>query len=145
MYKNTHNHTPDAAKLGAKRVVAEIRRKALTTSESPQAIVAAASQGLPASIRAQLPAIRVIKRNVQRVRHTVNYPLPAPNNLNDLIIPPEYQTTASGQNFLLYDSGPGNERILVFGTESNMRYLARSTDLFADGTFKASPGIFHQV
>lgn len=51
----------------------------------------------------------------------------------------------SGQNFLLFDSGPNVNRVVVFGTEAALQLLVDNTDWFADGTFKSAPSIFEQL
>ncbi|ODM87861.1 hypothetical protein Ocin01_18821 [Orchesella cincta] len=48
-------------------------------------------------------------------------------------------------NFLLYDSGASNKRILIFGTMKNLRHMENSTEWFSDGTFKVAPLLFDQL
>ena len=57
----------------------------------------------------------------------------------------EYISTAKGEMFLLYDSGPDPERILIFGTCQNVDMLINSQHWLADGTFKTAPTLFQQV
>uniref|UniRef100_A0A0L8FQE2 MULE transposase domain-containing protein n=1 Tax=Octopus bimaculoides TaxID=37653 RepID=A0A0L8FQE2_OCTBM len=49
------------------------------------------------------------------------------------------------KNFLRYESGPCENRILLFSTEKNMRLLQSSSDWFCDGTFQVVPELFHQL
>ena len=44
--------------------------------------------------------------------------------------------TAKGENFLLFDSGPGATRIIIFGTQQNVDILTSFQIWLADGTFK---------
>ena len=55
--------------------------------------------------------------------------------------------TDKGLRFLLYDSGldSGNQRIVVFGTDSNIQILHTSSVWLADGTFKCIPNLFYQL
>ena len=62
-----------------------------------------------------------------------------------LDLPPEYQQTAKGEQFLLYDSGPETQWILIFGTQSNLEMLRLSDFWLDDGTFKTAPPLFTQV
>ena len=56
------------------------------------------------------------------------------------VLPQEYQTTASGEQFLKYDSGVGDgDRILIFGTDQCLNLLSTADNWFADGTFKSCP------
>ena len=57
----------------------------------------------------------------------------------------EYRSTAKGEMFPLYDSGPDPERILIFGTCQNVDMLINSQHWLADGTFKTAPTLFQQV
>ncbi|XP_076069776.1 uncharacterized protein LOC143041652 [Oratosquilla oratoria] len=51
-----------------------------------------------------------------------------------------------GQQFMFYDSGAdSSRRIIAFATEEGLRYLARSTQWFVDGTFRTAPKLFHQL
>lgn len=142
---NEHNHVADASKLCAQKVLLKIIHQAETTTDSPQSIVAAASENLEPSVSAQLPSPSSMKRNIQRHRNIIQAAPALPNSRQDLVIPAEYKLASNGSNFLLYDSGPEPGRIIVFGTEENLKFLERSRDWFLDGTFKASPEIFEQV
>ena len=68
-----------------------------------------------------------------------------PATLEQRILPPEYKQTAKGEQFLLYDSGPEVQRILIFGTQQNLEMLQLSQVWLADGTFKTAPTLFTQV
>ena len=50
-----------------------------------------------------------------------------------------------GEDFLLYDSGPGADRILLFGADPNLRALRNSTAWGADGTFEVRPNLRAKV
>ena len=49
-----------------------------------------------------------------------------------------------GENFLKYDSGPGNNRILIVSTQ-NLEVLAEASSWFIDATFKVVPDFFYQM
>ena len=48
-------------------------------------------------------------------------------------------------NFTLYDSGPGSDRIIIFGCREMLDGLARAKTWLADGTFKIVPSLFFQL
>ena len=53
------------------------------------------------------------------------------------MLPQQCQVTATGDRFLLYDSGVGDvNRMFIFVTDEALGVLARSPQWFADGTFK---------
>ena len=61
-------------------------------------------------------------------------------------IPEEYARLASGEVFLLHDSGVGDEeRILIFGTERTVNLLHAADHWYMDGTFKIVPELFFQL
>ena len=78
-----------------------------------------------------------MKQTVRRVRHQHQAPLANPVCLEQLQIPDN--KTLKGENFLLYDSGPGPHRFLIFSTIRNLQLFAESRHWFADGTFKSTP------
>jgi len=66
-----------------------------------------------------------------------------------LIIPEAYKiyppSEGVNETFLLDDTGPGLDRILIFGRLSSLDILERSKIWFCDGTFKIAPPLFTQV
>ena len=66
----------------------------------------------------------------QRVRPTPTNP----TNLFDLYVDQNIQTL-SGNNFLLYDSGSGINRIVIFSTAENRKIISFSKIWMADGKF----------
>jgi hypothetical protein len=86
-----------------------------------------------------------MKRTIQRARQQNNLPLANPTSLTELELPERYTQTINGHPFLLYDSGPSNDRILLFSTQRNLDLMARCNHWYADGTFKASPHLFTQI
>jgi len=49
------------------------------------------------------------------------------------------------EDFLLFDSGPSPDRVLLFSTKKNLETLGDVQHWYSDGTFKSSPSIFTQV
>lgn len=70
-------------------------------------------------------------------------------DLVSLIIPDEYTnyspTIGVSEKFLLADSGPSNDRILIFGRPLGLKLLKDSKVWYMDGTFKVAPTLFSQV
>ena len=61
------------------------------------------------------------------------------------VIPREFSRTTEGVPFLVYDSGPGDDRLIIFASESALDFLANSSEWYCDGTFKVVPEIFYQL
>ncbi len=51
----------------------------------------------------------------------------------------------SVEDFLLWDSGQQEDRILFFSTVNNLNLLAGATEWAADGTFDIAPPLFAQL
>ncbi|ODM88747.1 hypothetical protein Ocin01_17935 [Orchesella cincta] len=113
-----HNHAPDAAVIEAKDVRSKIKMAAVT-----------------------LPIKRTIRKD--RVKSQNSHPVPT--SLLALHIPAQYQQTTKRENFLLFDSGPCSDRMLIFGTMGNLHHMQHSPDWYADGTFKVAPELFDQL
>ena len=63
---------------------------------------------------------------------------PIPGDTN-FVMPPKFA------DFVLYDSGPGEERIIILGCNELLDALARASMWLADGTFKVVPSLFFQL
>ncbi|KAK9686123.1 hypothetical protein QE152_g37434 [Popillia japonica] len=65
-----------------------------------------------------------------------------PNHRQEIEFQEEFTKTFNGEDFLLYDSGPEENRILIFSTRRNLQLLSH---WYADGTFKTVPLLFNQL
>ncbi|XP_031358774.1 uncharacterized protein LOC116182376 [Photinus pyralis] len=119
----SHNHVADAAKLEARSVCNDIKRMAQQVEPTTQAIVGAASEGLSLAGAGQLPSVSSLKRTIQRARNRYEAIPANPINLTELVLPPEYTVTNNGEPFLLFDSGPGEQRNLLFSSERNLTFM----------------------
>lgn len=144
-YKDYHNHVPNAADIGAKKILNKLKEESVVCSETPLSLVASRTAGISSSVALSLPSIRGMKRMIQRKRQVTNFPLPLPNSLETLDLPEQYKKTLGGDNFLIFDSGHIGQRILIFGTPRNLELMETSPNWFADGTFKIAPNLFEQV
>ena len=94
---------------------------------------------------AKLPKLDSLKRTIQRQRVRQQAAPVQPTSLEQLTLPEEYKRSSKGEQFLLHDSGPETQRILIFGTQRNLEMLQLSSVWLADGTFKTAPLLFTQV
>ena len=146
IFKSTsHNHVPDPAKIQVRTVIHKIKERATTTQEVTHQIIASSTTLLSSAVCGQLPSVSLMKRTLQRARQQVDQPPPNPTSLTELEFPEKYTKTIDEHPFLLYDSGPSNDRILLFTTQRNLDLMAQSDHWFADGTFKSAPQLFTQV
>ena len=122
-----------------------MKRRARDTNDTTHYIIGDSLETETESTVIKLPKLHSLKRTVRRERQTNNAAPVQPESLQDLVLPPEYQITTKGENFMLYDSGPGIQWIIIFGTMRNVEMLNASQIWLADGTFKTAPVLFSQV
>ena len=125
---------------------AGIKRRARESQDSSHHIVSESVQMISEGTATKLPKLDSLKRTIQRERaHMLAAPV-QPTSLDQLALPDEYQKTAKGEQFLLYDCGAADaERFLIFGTQTNLQMLQSSMCWLADGTLKTAPALFAQV
>ena len=137
-YSETHVHV-------AKQT---LKKRAAQTDLPTKHIVAESVGGMNFETRSklncQLQALGKMSRSSRHASH--NYPS-NPRTLEDLILPPDYLHTSSGETLLLWDSGYTIEkrRSFLFGTPQNTSSLLGADHLIIDGTFKSSPKMFTQM
>ncbi|CAF1550208.1 unnamed protein product [Rotaria sordida] len=131
-----HNHPANAANTEVRLFQDEVRSRAMNTNESTQNIIDNCLRNASDQMVARLPNFKNIKRNIQRQRQQNDLPkFPLDKNFN--IIPPSLTTTFKNEKFLIFDSGPGNNRLLIFASINQLRILEGAEEILIDGTFKA--------
>ncbi|CAF0986789.1 unnamed protein product [Brachionus calyciflorus] len=66
--------------------------------------------------------------------------------LSEVELNDKYKYTKSGKLFVLFDTGADDpNRIIILGTEDNIRLLNSEIIWFIDGTFEVSPQPFKQL
>lgn len=87
---------------------------------------------------------KLITRTIQRVRGSISN-ISNPKSLLELQFDDESKKLANGDNFLLYDSGPREDRIVIFGTRKNLSILSQCEFISMDGTLNIAPMLFEQL
>ena len=142
---HSHTHAPSQAKIIAEKTVQKVKKRAIETEETPQVILSEACSTIDEETGATLPPIHHLRRNIRRHRQHLSLSRPLPLNTRELVLTDEQTKTQDGQDFLLFDSGPVEKRILIFGTKKNLEYLSQTSHWSLDGTFKTVPTIFSQL
>ncbi|CAF3298248.1 unnamed protein product [Rotaria socialis] len=93
---------------------------------------------------ARLPARDNIKRRIRMLRHN-NQVVKEPNDPNFPSVPIQLTKTARKDQFLRCDTGPGDDRILIFASDEQVDVLQDTDEFLVDGTFKVVPDIFYQL
>ena len=143
---NEHTHPPSQDQIEVTKIKASIKRRSQATHDTPQQILGAALQNISETAAVNLPQINNLKRTIHSQRKDNDLP-PTPLRREDIpVLPERYQVTKAGEQFLIFDSGVGdNERILIFATQQGIRFLSNNSHWFMDGTFKLCPEIFYQI
>lgn len=145
--RKSHSHAPDARSLGKKKVNHKVRTMAKTTHLSARQIVSTAMTDVQSSVAAIIPSSSQLRQTVNRVRKDPDAPK-NPKNLSELHFSDKFSKTISGgKDFILYDRHEEGDdgRLIIFGTEDNLAFLARCVGLFMDGTFGIVPPLFYQL
>ena len=70
-----------------------------------------------------LPRLQNLKRTVQRIRQKHPNPFSLPTARDSLVIDPLFIKTNHNRTFLKFDSGPIDQRILIFSTNKQLKML----------------------
>ena len=144
---NGHNHENNPSVFHCLKVKTTIKRRAYDTQDGTHNILTSSLKDIREYSAIYLPKLDSLKQTIRRARkRALNVP-PEPETFDTLVIPEAYKKTSKGDRFLLYDSGTGseNQRLLIFGTASNIDMLNTSNIWLADGTFKTAPNLFYQL
>ena len=144
----TNDHTcsdvPNLADAAVLKVRIAMTTHAQTSDDRTQAVIGANTQNLSEEERANLPDIETMRRSIRRTREGDNPPAPPEVN-RGFVIPPEYQNMENGDPSLRFDNNDPNDRILIFGTDDSLGFLANADDWYMDGTFTVAPPQFNQL
>lgn len=121
-----HNHVGDAAQVEAAKIYDSIRTSAKTTNDTPQNIISEVTLGCSQAAAPKLPRIDTMKRSIRRIRQQQMSGPALPNHRQEIEFQEEFTKTFNGEDFLLYDSGPEGNHILIFSTRRNLQLLSQS-------------------
>ena len=150
----THSHLPSPEAVRAAEIRAKVRHDAAAQPTKRTArVVADAISGEARQVLAGLPSTHSLKRSAQRARESElkrargpEDPAGPPNDksLYELNIP-AVLGDYDGSSFIIHDSGPGDDRIVIFGLAEGVKFLGASDMWLADGTFKSTPALWAQT
>lgn len=137
---NSHNHEPSAAKIAADKIVTKIKKRAIQTQESTCQVINECTQNTDIACQGALPNQQALKKLIKRKRNEVYQAPLNPTTLASLEISEYYKMYESEpgntENFLLADSGPDAERILIFGRQRNLELALNCDDFLWMGHLK---------
>ena len=141
---NHRNHTPDWGRVQAKECVEDMKELARTSREPTSSVVQRSVQSVSSEANLKLPKKATLKRKVQEVRREF---LPEePRTLRELNeIDHRFTKSSRNERWLLRFVSEGNERMAVFATDADLKYLQRAPYWIMDGTLKSAPKIYTQL
>lgn len=138
---NTHSHAADAREAKSAVVVKKVKRLAAKhPSEPGRNIKAKVTKRLDVATLANLKSTRNLLRTVRNARMNEHLP-PIPKNASELVLSDKF-TKYKDEPFLLYYSGPSENRILMFTTKRNLNLLKDAELWQDDGTFDITSPMF---
>lgn len=144
---NDHHHPPAAHTVAVSKVMQNIKKRAFEEITPIPTIyndelVALRTDECPDNVARHMPTFQQVKDSLYRQRRKK---LPSlPKNRSSIHLEEEWTRTLSDDDFLQINDGDDN-KILVFSTIKNMRYLSTCPTVYGDGTFFASPHLFLQI
>jgi hypothetical protein len=138
-----HSHNKVQAKIQKLKIMAEIKERLKTTSESAFDIITKKIPELSNGENiSQMPSVEYLRDTIRRSRNSIIGFLPG--GLAD--IPQVLQVDSKGNRFLRYDSSAeDNERYIIFFTEYKRKIIPSIKTFVVDGTFKSAPQGFYQL
>ncbi|KAK4876874.1 hypothetical protein RN001_009380 [Aquatica leii] len=122
----SHNHVADAANTEARKTINQMKTAAEDLQITTRGVLAIAAEGTSCAAAGRLPSVLSMKRTVQRIRKQKEGAPTTSKSLMELVIPDEYLQDSRGKPSFLFDSGPGEDRILLYSTERNLSYMEHS-------------------
>ncbi|KAG0438116.1 hypothetical protein DMUE_3291 [Dictyocoela muelleri] len=139
IFQKEHNHLPNFADNEALYISGILKKRAVDTSETPRNIINRFTRGVSFEAKCILPKYDNLRKKIGRERNKNNFKL---NLESDIIESIKY--TETGELFYLYDSGINSQdRVIIFGTETNILHLCSCDIWIADGTFRSCPSNFY--
>lgn len=118
---------------------------ARSSNDSTTSIVADQLQHVEIEAQGSFPKLSSMQRVVQRSRASSNHITLSATSRADLPVMKGLFKTPTQEDFLKFDSGADQDRILIFSTDANFESLKNCDHWFADGTFRSSPLLFPQL
>ncbi|XP_037049634.1 uncharacterized protein LOC119083925 [Bradysia coprophila] len=140
-----HSHAPDVRKGNVRKVLENIRNRALSTTEPPRKILRNITCSIGRVSSVELPSNINMTRGIRRIRNKTGVHPKNPKTLAELVIDGDNALTLKGDLFVLYDNQSDTKRIVIFSTNTNLSFLSYCDEWYMDGTFDVVPTIFKQL
>ncbi|CAG8726246.1 16398_t:CDS:1, partial [Dentiscutata heterogama] len=112
------------SRLEVVKTITRIKEQAQQTNDKPAQIMQTAIANSSQYIYLYLPSTNTLRQTIQRICY-LNL-LTEPGSLESLIIPEYLRKTLDRADFLINDTTIGHNKMLIFMTPNNIRYLNQS-------------------
>ncbi|CAF0824457.1 unnamed protein product [Rotaria sp. Silwood1] len=120
-----------------------MKELAQISNDQPAQIISNIIATTSREIQPCLPRKDALRQQIKRAKRVCDEEV-EPKTLGDFTLPDAYSITLSGMHFAK-DITDGTERILLFTTSENLKWLQEAKFWIMDGTFKTVPTLFRQL
>lgn len=138
---STHTHTIDARDKDVKVRLQKAKKDAGSGAKPTRLLYGEALNHASDETLVQMPSQKSFGKQMRNKRKG-DHPK-APTNLTELVLT-DVKNSAD-ENFLLFDSGPSKDRIIMFGTAKALEFMTKCEVLHMDGTVSSGPMLFDQL
>lgn len=138
-----HCHEGNLSQSLARRAVGEMKSRLMDNLATPSTSQTAVMNSLPDNVLMALPKRASLSRVLRRFRQ--KHAGPDGEVMPPIPLDTTFEIPDRFRNFVVFDSGPGDSRILLFGCKELLDGLARAAMWLADGTFKVVPALVFQL
>ena len=140
-----HNHSGNVSTALARKAIGTMKKNMTETIATPSSSQGSVIVQLPGHVQMALPKRASLSRVLRRHRQIKMMVADNGAALPPIPTDKSFNIPARFQDFLLHDSGPGEDRLLIFGDRELLSSLGSAELWLADGTFKVVPCIFFQL
>ncbi|CAF1585084.1 unnamed protein product [Didymodactylos carnosus] len=120
-----------------------MKELAQISNDQPAQIISNVIAATSREIQPCLSRKDALRQQIKRAKRVCHEEV-EPKTLDDFTLPDAYSITLSGMRFAK-DITDGTERILLFTTSENLKWLQEAKFWIMDGTFKTVPTLFRQL
>lgn len=136
-----HNHIIDAREVEVRMRMKTAKETARKTGKTPRKIYGESLHAASDEVLVKMPIQSSFNKRVHAERKG-NHPKP-PSSLEDVQL--NDIKNSMNEQFLLWDSGECDNRMIMFATKKSLQFLETCETLFMDGTVDSGPRLFSQL
>lgn len=141
-----HSHLPDHGDIVKQQIALQIKQSSITNADSSRRSVVCRSLQMfdTEAVSGTLPSTKSMLEKVSRERKRNDIGCGF-THVREIVFTRQMAKFTEYDDFLLFDSGPSDERTFVFASRFGAEMLKNSPEIFIDRTFDAAPRGFEQL